>query len=83
MLLGSKIYVTEDETVIENYPPQTQVECQAISHLVERDFPRPLRRRLNWLQNKTRLVNKKSPIVDMRTMVDVLEKKIKPLAIVF
>ena len=70
-------------TVIDNYPPQTQVECKAISHLVERDFPRPLRRRLNWLQNKTRLVNKKSPIVDMRTMVDVLEKKIKPLAIVF
>ena len=83
MLLGGEIYITEVKTGIDNYPPQTQVECKAISHLVERDFPGPLRRRLNWLQNKTRLVNKKSPIVDMRTMVDVLEKKIKPLAIVF
>ena len=83
MLLGGEIYITEVKTGIDNYPPQTQVECKAISHLVERDFPCPLRRRLNWFQNKTRLVNKKSPIVDMRTMVDVLEKKIKPLAIVF
>ena len=83
MLLGREIYVTEVETVIDNYPLQTQVECKAKSHLVERDFPCPLRRRLNWLQNKTRLVNKKSPIVDMRTMVDVLKKKIKPLTIVF
>ena len=77
------MYITEVETVFDNYPLQTQVECKGISHLVERNFPRPLRRRLNWLQNKTRLVNKKSPIVDMRTMVGVLKKKIKPLTIVF
>ena len=77
------MYITEVETVFDNYPLQPQVKCKGISHLVERDFPRHLRRRLNWLQNKTRLVNKKSPIVDMRTMVDVLEKKIKPLTIVF
>ena len=77
------MYITEVETVFDSYLPKSQVECKGISHLVERDFPRPLRRRLNWLQNKTRLVNKKSPIVDMRTMVGVLEKKIKPLTIVF
>ena len=77
------MYITEVETVFDSYLPQSQVECKGISHLVERDFPRPLRRRLNWLQNKTRLVYKKSPSVDMRTMVDVLEKKIKPLTIVF
>ena len=77
MLLGNLCHI------FDNYTEEPRVECKAISHLVERDFPGPLRRRLNWLQNKTRLVNKKSPIVDMRTMVDVLEKKIKPLAIVF